>query len=307
MTRIPGQSSETSVPSTQCTDWPTCLPDCTRDHGQIGEEMRSLINNFFRVDHETAIDEARERVLAERRRIMGEDMASRYGPRRHIIPLHEPFLARVRRSPRPTPASPFIPRRVPQTLIASALGQRRNAISLGRLPPHRVERLLSGSSFGRISGRSFGHISGRSSGQFTRRSPPSSSSYTLSSDMPDIGRLNMNDEGQSSQRAPRRSNRRDTPPQVTGDQLAQETDRVWESDIPRQSVPRNFPDGRVMTNLTTENFAGMSLSESEEEISSDGVSTAAENGSEVDELEFRLRFSLMDGVEHTGKNLPKKD
>lgn len=289
MTRITGQDSETSVPSTQCTNWPTCLPDCTRDHGQLGEEVRSLIRNFFREEHEPARAEARERVLAERRRIMEEDMASRYGPGRHIIP----------RSSWPTPASPFIPRRVPQTVIASALGQRRNAISLGRLPPRRAERLLSG--------RSFGHVSGRFSGQFTRRSPPASSSYALSSDMPDIGCLSMNEEGESSRRAPRRSNQRDTPPQVTGDQIAQETDRVWQSDIPRQSVPRTFPDGHMTTNLTTESFAGMSLPESEEEMSSDDVSTAAENGSELDELEFRLRFSFMDGVEHTGKNLPKKD
>ncbi|CAJ0550563.1 Ff.00g104930.m01.CDS01 [Fusarium sp. VM40] len=245
------------------------------------------------------MDEARERVLAERRRIMEEDMASRYGPGRYIIPPNEPFPAGVPRSSWPTPVSPFIPRRVPQTLIASALGQRRNAISLGRLPPRRAERLLSG--------RSFGHISGRSSGQVTRRSPPASNSYTLSSDMPDIGHLNMNDEGESSRRAPRRSNQRETPPQVTGDQVTQETDRVWESDIPRQSVPRTFPDGHMMTNTMTGSFAGTSLPESEEEMSSDDVSTAAENGSEVDELEFRLRFSFMDGVEHTGQNPPKKD
>jgi hypothetical protein len=63
----------------------------------------------------------------------------------------------------------------------------------------------------------------------------------------------------------------------------------------------------MMANLIIGSFARVSLPESEEEMSEDGVSTAAENGSEPDELESRLRFALMDGVEHTGRNLPKKD
>ncbi|KAM0247420.1 hypothetical protein ACHAP5_004059 [Fusarium lateritium] len=210
----------------------------------------------------------------------------------------------IPRSPWPEsrrPFNPYSPFETPEAAMVSLIDRQRNEFSQLLRRTHRLSRQSSRQS-SRVSSRPYPP---RPFLSFPPRSPRTVSDRPrpfISSDIPDIGDLNIDAEGESSGSATRLSNQSDTIPPEYPPEYEMYT--PWEMDALRRSALGAVPDDHMMTNLMTENFAEMSLPESEEVEADDADSTTGQDGSEPDLARLdRTRLDLLARYESIGRNL----